>query len=265
MREGLKETDESVNKIRECAKYVKGSPSRKQKFLDCVKQVGLDSKKSLKQDVPTRWNSTYLMLSSSLYYRLAFSHLELSDSNFKHNPSQNEWGKVERICRFLQVFYEATNAFSGARYPTSNLYFPFVFQIQLKLMEEKNSDDHYMRTIALGMYEKFEKYWSEYNSLLAIAVVFDARYKMQMVDFSFKKIYGVDGGKSESIKVKNLLFSLFDEYKMALVHGSTTSVTTGTTSISQEFGKIDYVNTNKDDVPTASVLLVMHCFLFLRS
>lgn len=259
VREGLKEIDEAVDKTRECVKYVKGSPSRKQKFSDCVKQVGLDSKRSLKQDVPTRWNSTYLMLSSAIYYKHAFSHLELSDSNFKHNPSQNEWGKIERICKFLQLFYDATNAFSGAKYPTANLYFPHVFQIQLKLMHEKNSDDSYIKTIATGMYEKFEKYWTEYNSLLAIAVVFDPRYKMQVVEFAFKKIYGVDGGKTESDKVKNLLFSVYNEYKMELSSNVSTSI--GSTSNQQGLAKKD--DTLISDVATSSVLLVKkHYFLF---
>jgi hypothetical protein len=34
-------------------KYVRGSQGRKQKFLEVVKQVSLDSHKRLKQDVPT--------------------------------------------------------------------------------------------------------------------------------------------------------------------------------------------------------------------
>ena len=75
VQEGLKEIGEVVDKIREYLKYVKGSQVRKKKFLECVAQTSLDSKRTLRQDVPTRWNSTYLMLASVIYYRRAFCHL----------------------------------------------------------------------------------------------------------------------------------------------------------------------------------------------
>jgi hypothetical protein len=48
-----------------------------QRFLDSVSEMALDSRKGLRQDVPTRWNSTFIMLESALYYQHAFCHLEL--------------------------------------------------------------------------------------------------------------------------------------------------------------------------------------------
>lgn len=68
----LKEIDVAVIKVRETVKYYKGSQGRKHKFFTCVSHVELDYAKGLKQDVPTRWNSTYCMLESALYYKKAF-------------------------------------------------------------------------------------------------------------------------------------------------------------------------------------------------
>ncbi|KAL4578780.1 hypothetical protein LXL04_014911 [Taraxacum kok-saghyz] len=111
VQDGLKQIDVAVEKVRECVKYVKGSSGRKVRFAQCCTQNLLDYKKALMQDVPTRWNSTYRMLSCAIYYRQAFSHLSLSDSNFEDCPSFDEWERCEKMCSFLKVFYEATLQF----------------------------------------------------------------------------------------------------------------------------------------------------------
>jgi hypothetical protein len=54
VQDGLKEIDDAIKKVRDSVKYVRRSLRRKQKFLEAVKQVSLDSHKGLKQDVPIR-------------------------------------------------------------------------------------------------------------------------------------------------------------------------------------------------------------------
>ncbi|CAH1432736.1 unnamed protein product [Lactuca virosa] len=130
VQDGLKAIDEGIVKIRESIKYVKGSSIRKRNFLNCVKQVNLNPKKGLRQDVPTRWNATFLMIESALFYRRAFFRLALSDSNYLDCPSNEELGKLENIFKFLEVFYEVTCIFSGNKYCTANLYFPSVYVIE---------------------------------------------------------------------------------------------------------------------------------------
>ncbi|XP_060675775.1 zinc finger BED domain-containing protein RICESLEEPER 2-like [Ziziphus jujuba] len=211
IQNGLKDIDNVVHKIRESIKYVRGLQVRKQKFLECVKLLSMDSKRGLRQDVPIRWNSTYLMLESALYYRRAFCHLELSDSNYKSCSSSHEWEKIEKISRFLGLFYDITCIFWSTKYPTSNLYFSSVFFCYVTLKENIESEDDYLRTMANQMLKKFEKYWSEFSLILTIAVVVDPRYKLQFVDWCYRKIYGASGS-SEFIRVKSKLFSIFKEY-----------------------------------------------------
>jgi len=210
VQEGLKQIDDSIVKIRDSVKYVKGSQVRKQKFLDCVKLVAIGDKKGLCQDVPTRWNSTYLMLESALYYRRVFQHLELSDSNYKHCPSSAEWDKVEKIKTFLKLFYDATLKFSGTKYPTANLYFPSIWHCCVMLKQYLEGDDEYLKYMATAMWGKFQKYWSQFHLTLAIACVLDPRFKLRLVEFSYKKLYGDDC--VECISMRSTLYSIFEEY-----------------------------------------------------
>ena len=41
------------------------------------------------------------------------------------------------------------------------------------------------------MQMKFDKYWDECNKLLTVIVVLDPRYKMAIVFYAYKGVYGV--------------------------------------------------------------------------
>lgn len=227
--EALKEIGGAVKKVRESIKYVKSSRVRKQKFLECVSQSFLEKKKGLRQDVSTWWSSTFIMLEGALYYRRAFTHLQLTDSDYKDCPSNNEWDKLEKIGKLLVVLHEISSVFSNAKHPTSNLYFPVVFSAYLTLREEMGSQDEYSRRIATRMFSKFKKYWLDFHVILVIAVILDPRYKFSFVEWCYRKLYD-DAGVVESIKVKERLFSLFREYTSVnkLLLGPKTTISSDT-------------------------------------
>ncbi|XP_022023193.1 zinc finger BED domain-containing protein RICESLEEPER 2 isoform X2 [Helianthus annuus] len=229
VQDGLKQIDECIYKVRESIKYVKGSQQRKEKFIECVQLLSLKRKKGLRQDVVTRWNSTFLMLDGALFYRRAFCHLELSDSNYKHCPNALEWEKIGKMCSFLGVFYDITNVFSGSKYPTANLYYPHVFMAYLTLKEGMGSEDEYMRKMADLMMTKFQKYWSDFSLTLAIAVVLDPRYKLHFIEWSYSQVYGRDSKEYEY--VDEVLHSTFHEYvELNMDGGSSTTSNVASTS-----------------------------------
>nr|XP_043625688.1 zinc finger BED domain-containing protein RICESLEEPER 2-like [Erigeron canadensis] len=233
VQDGLKKIDQAVEKVRESIKYVKGSKSqvRKQKFLDCVKLLSLSSTRGLRQDCPTRWNSTFLMLDSAFYYRKAFTHLEISDSNYTSCPGAYEWDTIEKISVFLAVFYDVTNVFSGTKYPTANLYYPHIFMVYFTLHDSMSSKDEYMRRMGASMMEKFKKYWSDFSLTLAIAVVFDPRYKLHFIEWGYTKIYGELNCQYSEVDL--LLSSTFAEYVLYFGNASSTTSYHASTSSSK--------------------------------
>ena len=98
--------------IRETVKYIRSSPSRKEKFQEIVEQHGVSCGRTPSHDVPTRWNSTYMMIDIAKEYRGEFDSLAIQDKQYTFKPSCEDWENAEYVCRLLKVFYEATNVIS---------------------------------------------------------------------------------------------------------------------------------------------------------
>jgi len=56
-------------------------------FRDMCKQAKLQTEKCLSLDVPTRWNSTFVMLQVALQYKDAFQSLEHRDSLYRRRAA----------------------------------------------------------------------------------------------------------------------------------------------------------------------------------
>ncbi|KAF7815103.1 zinc finger BED domain-containing protein RICESLEEPER 2-like [Senna tora] len=224
VQEGLKVASGALNKIRESIKYVKASEARMISFNECVAQVGgIDTGMGLRLDVSTRWNSTYVMLESAIKYRRAFGSLSLFDKNFKNCPSNEEWMRAEKMKDFLLSFNVITNLFSGSSYPTSNTYFMQIWKIKCLLIENLGVDDLVIQDMATRMKEKFDKYWSDYSVILAIATVLDPRMKFDALKFCYSKLHPINWEqKLENIKTK--LYTLFAQYETRDDGASSSSV-----------------------------------------
>ena len=86
------------------------------------------------------------------------------------------------------MFKEATEAFSGSKYPISNLFIRQIWKVKLKMNEKSSDTRDFMKKMTTKMNEKFAKYWGECNLLMAIGAVLDPRYKMQLIKFCFPHI-----------------------------------------------------------------------------
>ncbi|RZC51415.1 hypothetical protein C5167_019838 [Papaver somniferum] len=214
VKEGLTKIDPAVLKIRASVKSLKKSQVRKQKFLDIVEILGMSGlKKGIRQDVKTRWNSTYLMLDSCILYKPVFSHLKLVDSDYEDCPTNEEWEQIEVVTKFLKVFHELTKVFSGSKYPTSNLYFERICQVQVLLNKESRSNIEFIRNMVKEMQAKFDSYWKELSPVLAMAVVLDPRSKMNFVKFTNSKLYPDERELECQVnKVHSNIKELFNEY-----------------------------------------------------
>jgi len=85
--QGLKVLIDALYYIRNNIKYVRGLESRIVKFKQCLEMFSdIDASCGLCLNIPTRWNSTYLMIKSVLKYQGVFRSLHLVDESSKYFP-----------------------------------------------------------------------------------------------------------------------------------------------------------------------------------
>ncbi|CAN0917238.1 Zinc finger BED domain-containing protein RICESLEEPER 2 [Linum grandiflorum] len=212
MQDGLSVIEDCIEMIRDSVLHWTASPKRTQKFAEVVRLLHINSSLELVLDCRTRWNSTYLMLSTALIYKDVFHRLKYRDLSYTCLPSEEEWNLASEICLKLKKFHDVTKVFSGTTYPTSNILFPHICEVKVDLRQWAMTSNEMIKRMSEQMLIKFDRYWEVIEGPMAIAVVLDPRYKLKMVEWAFTNIYG-DRARCELGRIKYLIVGLIDEYK----------------------------------------------------
>uniref|UniRef100_A0A3Q7JLG4 hAT-like transposase RNase-H fold domain-containing protein n=1 Tax=Solanum lycopersicum TaxID=4081 RepID=A0A3Q7JLG4_SOLLC len=115
VQDGTKEENVPIERVRQEVRYIRQSPARWKKFLECCENENL-AKKSLCLDVPTRLNSTNMMLKRVIEYKGAI--VEYADLNIGLTLHLNDWEGVKQITKYLEMFSNLTLKISGSQYVT---------------------------------------------------------------------------------------------------------------------------------------------------
>ncbi|XP_050914651.1 zinc finger BED domain-containing protein RICESLEEPER 2 [Lathyrus oleraceus] len=162
VQDGIGKIAKIVEDVRESVKFINQSEARLQTFSQIVQQLKLGGKK-LNLDCPTHWNSTYQMLSVAMQFKEVFPRFQDREPSYTTLPDDDDWEKVEKVSKLLEVFNVVTNIISGSEYPTANLYLAEVFRIKLVLDQAIQDESDFMKEMAKAMKGKFDKYWSQCN------------------------------------------------------------------------------------------------------
>ncbi|PRQ31405.1 putative ribonuclease H-like domain-containing protein [Rosa chinensis] len=166
VKSGLRMMDKSVASIRNAVRYVRSSSARLDVFKQCVINEQLDCKKVCILDVPTRWNSTFLMLDVALELRKAFDRMaeeedtrytgyfdenEVEDDEWLEVPEiepekkpkekvkrvgppvESDWERATVFVNFLKVFYDVTMRISATNSPTAQKAFHDIVAIEAEI------------------------------------------------------------------------------------------------------------------------------------
>lgn len=229
VKDVMAEIDHNVVAIRNAVSYVRSHANRLSSF-ELKVDSGKITRGSLPLDVKTRWNSTYLMLSTALKFKVAFSKMEVEDKLYNDHfselengekrvgpPQLRDWNAIEKLCRFLVIFYNSTLVVSASTSLNSHRCYGEIVTIATNLIGLSTSSDSEMRSKATEMLKKFEKYWNgmkNINMMLIVATVFDPSNKLELAKLCFEELYGLDTVDYKEMyeSLMCLLRSLFKEY-----------------------------------------------------
>ncbi|XP_059441969.1 zinc finger BED domain-containing protein RICESLEEPER 1-like [Corylus avellana] len=249
--EGLKGLGACVSTIRNVVKFVRSSPARMAKFKSCIELEKITCTKMVCLDVQTRWNSTYLMLSSVEKYEKVFALLEEDEGKHFVAPSSIEWETARLFVRFLKSFYDATLKFSSSKNVTSNSYFIQLCIIQNTLNDSICSDNPILSSMSFDMKTKYDKYWEtveRINLLLYVAFVLGPRYKMKGLVFWLRRCNEADWAKFIEESVDALLNRLWDQYNLFHGEDGLSNSDVGIQSSTPTFSNVDDEDLEDQDV-----------------
>ncbi|XP_042980140.1 zinc finger BED domain-containing protein RICESLEEPER 2-like [Carya illinoinensis] len=201
VNEGLKEVNELVVKVRNAVKYMKSSPARPDKFKLCADKQNILGGGLLCLDVPTRWNSTYLMLTMALKYGATFDLMQDEYGQFVlhlleiggREPKSDNWKTIDAFVSFLKIFYDVTLQISRSTNANSNFFIKEVAKLYRHLNKFSQSVDKKLAIMSERMLLKYNNYWGDFekvNKILFIATMLDPRSKLEVLEFWFIDFLG---------------------------------------------------------------------------
>lgn len=172
VKKGLDEADSTISTVSKLVKFVTLSPKRKQTYEECC--VSLNVKKlDLIKDVPTRWNSTFLMLERAFSMKTVLDFMCSEKIEFNEYAIQ-DWNNVKLLIDFLQPFYEATVMLSIHEYPSIYYVIPVIDSLLDHMQQFQNVN--LLKNSVNAMIAKLNEYSSLIKTDLAeIATILDPR------------------------------------------------------------------------------------------
>ncbi|TXG68880.1 hypothetical protein EZV62_003815 [Acer yangbiense] len=166
------------------------------------------------EDIDHENDGIVALLEIALGSKEAFSEFENIDPDFKSiNLTKEQWDQIRDIYECYEDFTDES-FLKHCSYKTANMYFPVLCSLYKKALV-------WLKIHKIGSYSvedgcfTFAKRmginWCQSNLVLAVAAVLDPRFKMDVVKYWYKKIYGSEW-ETQLTTFTNYFTFVYNEY-----------------------------------------------------
>ena len=154
------------------------SPIACAKLKSIQQQLSIEPHK-MKQDVPTRWNSSFEMLQRTFEQKVPLATYAAEFDEIKL-PTNYQWGIVEKLVYILAPFENLTKK-CGRRDETCAIIIPSVLALKV-LLQKASSSDKYAGIMTMidelikSVTKRLDKFLL--NKILCVSTFLDPRYKL---------------------------------------------------------------------------------------
>lgn len=178
----LKKIEYSIEKVKIIVRYFKQSTTAADKLTKYLVDHGLPPKR-LKQECPTRWNSTYYMLERLVELEEPIRATMAVVNKDLPIISLEEWRAFKELCQVLRPFEEITRSVSGENYITAGsvVVYTRCLAESLNLLMRDSFLCDVINTVAMdlkrGLEERFKNI--EKSGTFFLCLLIDPRFKMK--------------------------------------------------------------------------------------
>ncbi|KAK0147026.1 Zinc finger BED domain-containing protein 4 [Merluccius polli] len=177
---------DSLAIARKIVGHFKSSPLGTSRLRDIQREIGMKTK-MLQQDVPTRWNSTFMMMTTLLEQKRALVMYE-AYHGLPVSLNVNQWSLIEKMTTLLAPFEELTREISSHTATAADVI-PSVVALKRFLNKTAETDSGVKTTksaLLEAVNKRFETSFSE--QLYYLATILDPRYKDRYFDADLKLV-----------------------------------------------------------------------------
>jgi len=200
----IKEIVESVEKVKRTVEYFKRSTHALARLREVQVQMGLPEIK-LKQDVPTRWNSTFDMIERFLKIKDAVVSTMVILGQDSITFLNNDWTILKNATEILNIFNEVTIEISSEKQVSISKILIFIKSMKRHVLKFKNNlllPQEVIRmaeTLYTQIFQRFKDI--ENHCLIREATLLDPRFKKYGFSDSGKANAAIEALKRTASKI----------------------------------------------------------------